>query len=111
MQKGGILTPPAYGTLGDASRGLFTGPKYINLDVAVEKLWKFKERYSAQVRIECYNCMNNTNIAAFSDGASDPSGGGGVVTNGNTFGFATAGQIGSGGSSNRQFQFGLKLAF
>jgi hypothetical protein len=110
IQKGGILTPPAYGTLGNATRGLFVGPRYINLDVALEKLWKIKERYSIQLRAECYNCLNLTNIVPFSDGSSDPSAGGGVVGGGGTFGFATSGVI-VGGSSNRQFQFGLKLMF
>ena len=111
IQKGGVLTPPAYGTLGNAPRGLFVGPKYINLDVALEKLWKIKERYSIQFRAECYNCLNLTNIAPFSDGSSDPSAGGGVITGGGTFGFATSGLVGDGGSSNRQFQFGLKVLF
>lgn len=111
MQKGGILTPPAWGTLGNAPRGLFVGPDYINLDMAIQKLWKIKERYSVQFRAECYNCLNLTNIAPFSDGSSDPSQGGGVVSGGGTFGFATSGLVGDGGSSNRQFQFGLKLMF
>jgi hypothetical protein len=74
-------------------------------------MWTFKEKYSATFRAECFNCLNNTNWAPFSDGASDPSGGGGVVSGGGTFGFATAGVIQEGGSSNRQFQFGLKLLF
>ena len=111
MQKGGILTPPAYGTLGNATRGMFVGPSYKDLDITISKLWKIKERYSVQFRAECYNCLNEVNILPFSDGNSDPSGGGGVVTAKGTFGFATSGLIGSGGSSNRQFQFGLKLMF
>jgi len=48
IQNGGILTPPAYGTLGDARRGLFTGPTFQNVDLSLEKMWHFKERYSAQ---------------------------------------------------------------
>ena len=51
IQKGGILTPPAYGTLGNASRGLFTGPKYEDVDIAIEKMWHIKERYAVQFRI------------------------------------------------------------
>jgi hypothetical protein len=111
IQKGGILTPPAYGTLGDASRGMFHGPHFQDVDIAVEKTWRVKERYSAQLRIEVYNVFNHTNFAQFSDGASDPSAGGGSVTSGGTFGFTTTGQQLAGISSNRQFQFGLKLAF
>jgi len=111
MQKGGILTPPAYGTLGNGSRGMFHGPHFQDVDVAVTKMWHFKERYSAQLRIEIYNVFNHVNFAQFSDGASDPSSGGGSVTSGNTFGFTTSGQTLAGISPNRQFQFGLKLLF
>ena len=35
MSNGGVLTPPAYGTLGDAGRGFFVGPSYKNLDFSV----------------------------------------------------------------------------
>ena len=37
IQNGGVLTPPAYGTVGDAARGLFHGPAYQDVDLAVEK--------------------------------------------------------------------------
>jgi hypothetical protein len=111
IQKGGILTPPAYGTLGNASRGLFVGPKYENVDIALEKMWHIKERYAVQLRIECYNVLNQVSFMPFSDGSSDPSAGGGVIAGGGQFGFATSGLVGDGGSSNRQFQFGLKIMF
>jgi carboxypeptidase family protein/TonB-dependent receptor-like protein len=110
IQRGGILTPPAYGTLGNASRGLFVGPKYQDVDIALEKMWHIKERYNIQLRIECYNVFNQVSFMPFSDGSSDPSAGGGVITGGG-FGYATSGLVGSGGSSNRQFQFGLKVLF
>ena len=86
------------------------GPKYLNVDIALEKMWRFRERYTAQLRIECYNVFNQVSFQPFADGSSDPSQGGGIVTNGGTFGFATSG-LANGGSSNRQFQFGLKLLF
>ena len=92
IQNGGILTPPAYGTLGNATRGLFHGPNFQDVDIALEKMWHVKERYSAQLRIEVYNVFNHVNFAQFSDGASDPSGGGGTVASSNAFGFATTGQ-------------------
>ena len=111
IQNGGILTPPAYGTLGDATRGLFTGPTFQDVDVALEKMWHVKERYSMQLRIEVYNVFNHVNFAQFSDGFSDPSQGGGSVASANAFGFATTGQSLSMISPNRQFQFGLKLMF
>ena len=68
------MTPPAYGTLGDATRGLFQGLAFQDVDFALEKMWHVKERYSAQLRIEVYNVFNHVNFAQFSDGASDPSG-------------------------------------
>jgi hypothetical protein len=107
-QDGGILTPPAFGTLGNAGRGAFHGPRYQDWDLSLAKMWHVKERYSAQFRIECYNCMNHINYAQFSDGASDPSGGGNVVGNSasKAFGYHSTTQ-----GSMRQFQFGLKLAF
>ena len=111
IQNGGILTPPAYGTLGNATRGLFTGPTFQDVDLALEKMWHFKERYSAQLRIEVYNVFNHVNSNQFSDGSSDPSSGGGTVASSNAFGFSTTGQLLSMISPNRQFQFGLKLMF
>ena len=72
IQNGGILTPPAYGTLGDASRGLFSGPHYQDVDLALEKFWHFKERYSAQLRIEGYNVFNHVNSAQFSNATGNP---------------------------------------
>jgi hypothetical protein len=111
IQNGGVLTPPAYGTLGNAARGLFTGPTFQNVDLSLNKMWHYKERYSAELRIEVYNVFNHVSFAQFSDGSSDPSAGGGSVSSGSTFGFVTAGQQLSGVSSNRQFQFGLKLLF
>ena len=104
-EKGGYLTPPAYGTLGNGSRGMFTGPRYQNVDVALEKMWHWKERYSAQFRIEVFNVFNEVSLAQFSDGASDPSQGGGVVGV-SSFGYNTTAQ-----NANRQFQFGLKIMF
>ena len=47
VRNGGIITPPAYGTIGNASRNIFRGPGYSNVDMSVAKIWKLKERYSA----------------------------------------------------------------
>ena len=109
-QDGGILTPPAYGTLGNASRGLFTGPRYYNVDFSVGKLWRLKERFSAQFRVEVFNLFNR---ADFSTPNSPTTGA--DPTKPSTFGHAintpdSANPVlGSGGP--RHIQFGLKLAF
>jgi len=105
IKNGGILTPPAYGTVGDAGRGLFTGPLYQNVDLVLEKTWKFKERYSTLLRIECYNVLNHVNFAQFTGGSSDPS------TAGETIGTNGFGHIIGSQGSMRQFQFGLKFMF
>ncbi len=116
MQNGGVLTPPAYGTLGDAGRNLFHGPPFQDVDFALEKMWHVKERYTAQLRIEVFNIFNHVNYAQVSTGqgsspgalVNDPSAGGGT---GSPFGYSTGGQQLASISPNRQFQFGLKIMF
>jgi hypothetical protein len=106
-QNGGILTPPAYGTEGNAGRNIFRSPAYYNVDMSVAKLWTFKERYSAQFRAEFFNLFNRADFPI--PGTTDPTRG--------SFGCScftadTANSnpvLGSGGP--RHIQFGLKLAF
>src|ERR1700691_1206077 len=81
-QGGGYLTPPAYGTVGDAGNGIFSGPVYRNVDFSVAKIWTLKERYSAQFRVEFFNLLNR---ADFNTPGLDPSKG----LNGG-FGYATS---------------------
>jgi len=100
----GVLTPPAYGTLGDAGEGFFVGPSYRNVDFSVSKLWRFKERYSAQFRVEFFNVFNRKDFGA---PGADPSK--------SSFGFSSSTPdannpvLGSGGP--RHIQFGLKLTY
>lgn len=110
-QGGGFLTPPAYGTSGNAGNGIFTGPTYTNVDLSVAKLWTLKERFSAEFRVEFFNLFNWAEFATpGSNGGADPSKG---LTGG--FGYAqstpdsTNPVLGSGGP--RHIQFGLKLTF
>ncbi len=106
IQNGGVLTPPAFGTVGNAGRNFFRGQPYRNLDLSVSKNWKFRERYSAQFRVEFFNFFNRTDFAA--PASTDP-------TSPSGFGYSTntpdSGNpvLGSGGP--RHIQFGLKLAF
>ena len=111
-QNGGILTPPAYGTIGNESRNMFRSQPYYNVDLSISKLWHFKERYSAQFRAEFFNLFNRADFStpAPNSASTDPSGG---VTAG--FGYALSTPdtsnpvLGSGGP--RHIQFGLKLTF
>jgi hypothetical protein len=108
VQNGGVLTPPAFGTVGDASRNLFRSPKYYNVDFSVSKLWKFKERYSAQFRAEFFNLLNRGDFGV--PATIDPSKGAG-----GQFGCSCSTPdvnnpvLGSGGP--RHIQFGLKLTY
>ncbi len=71
---GGILTAPAYGTLGNAGFDVFRGPDYLNVDMSVAKIWTFKERYSAQFRVEFFNLFN-TALFAPTPTSTNPAGG------------------------------------
>jgi hypothetical protein len=116
IQNGGVLTPPAYGTYGDAYKGIFSGQNYYNVDFSVSKIWNLKEKYSAQFRVEFFNLLNRADFA----GASTQ---GGTAVVGSTpnsgigggFGYANVTPdtgdpvLGSGGP--RHVQFGLKLTF
>jgi hypothetical protein len=112
-QKGGILTPPAYGTLGNASRGIFRGPNYFNLDFSVGKKWTVKERYSAQFRLEFFNVLNRPSFIQV-PATVDPTKGfkgnfGCSCTTPDSNALNPNPVLGSGGP--RHVQFGLKLAF
>jgi hypothetical protein len=112
VQGGGILTPPAFGTIGNASRNIFRVPNYYNVDLSVGKEWKIKERYSAQFRAEFFNILNRADFAVPGANSSglDP----GAASQ---FGCACATPdvqgnnpvLGSGGP--RHIQFGLKLTY
>jgi Carboxypeptidase regulatory-like domain/TonB dependent receptor-like, beta-barrel len=115
MQNGGILTPPAYGTVGNAGTNLFREPAYYNLDFSVDKTWRIKERLSVQFRTEFFNLFDRADFA-IAPAQTDPStgfnGGFGCACHtpdavGGGSGINTV--LGSGGP--RHIQFGLKLSF
>ncbi len=112
-QGGGVLTPPAYGTQGNARRNIFRGQPFYNVDLSIAKDWKFKERFGAQFRAEFFNLFNRTDLAlpvAFKTG-TDPSAGGTFgcgCTTPDAAGFTNS-VLGSGAS--RSIQLGLKLTF
>lgn len=113
VQNGGILTPPAYGTIGNASRNLFRSPAYYNVDFSVSKLWTLKERFSAQFRVEFFNLFNRADFSI--PGSGGTQGAGGIDPTGGLFGCSCLTPdnanpvLGSGGP--RHIQFGLKLTY
>jgi hypothetical protein len=52
---------PASFVIGNAPRTLGTvnNPSYEDLDAALEKNTRFKERYNAQIRLELFNALNH----------------------------------------------------
>lgn len=110
---GGILTPPAFGTLGNAGFDIFRGPDYINVDMSIAKIWTFRERYSAQFRMEFFNLFN-TALYAPTPTSTNPAGGSSAQFGCSCSTPDTNSQnpnpvLGSGGP--RHIQFALKLIF
>jgi hypothetical protein len=113
-----MLLPPAYGTVGNTSPNMFRGLPYYNVDLNITKVFKFKERLSAQFRAEFFNLFNRPQIAnpyggpGGSNTYTDP-----TAAAGASFGFQPATPdvvssnpvLGSGG--NRAMQLGLKILF
>jgi hypothetical protein len=117
--NGSILIPPAYGTLGNLGRSPFTDSGFKNVDFSVTKVFRYKERLTAQFRAEFFNIFNHPNFANPYGGPGgptanlDPSAGAG----GTPFAFSSATPdaassnpvLGSGGA--RAIQLGLKFIF
>jgi hypothetical protein len=109
-----ILIPPAYGTLGTTPRNFLRDTGYKNWDMSLSKSSKFKERLTAQFRVEVFNILNHPNFANPYGGPS-----GGAVSNDPSIGpgfgcgcvtMDEGGQnpvLGAGGP--RAIQLGLKL--
>jgi len=114
-----VLIPAAFGGAGNTSPNMFRGLPYYNVDLSVTKVFKYKERLSAQFRAEFFNIFNHPNI-------SNPFGGPGgdntftdptAAAGGGSFGFraltpdvlSSNPVLGSGGA--RAMQLGLKILF
>ena len=53
---------PEVGIQGSSKRNAFTGPQYINLDMAMHKSFRISEGQSIQIRLESYNIFNKANF-------------------------------------------------
>ena len=114
VQGSSVMLPPAIGSYGNLSRNFFRGNGLHTWDASVMKEFKFKEKLTAQVRLEAFNLLNTVlygNQQFNAAGGNDPFGTPGAfgasqatpdVSNNNP-------SLGSGGP--REFQFGLKLSF
>ena len=108
-----VLIPPAYGSYGSTPQNFLRDAGFKNWDMSVTKQFRFKERYSAEFRVEFFNVLNRPIFA-------NPSGGpGGGVMDPSVAGFgivpltpdtySSNPQLGSGGP--RAMQLGMKLSF
>ena len=107
QQGSAVITPPADTTQGNMGRNLFRGPRFVNWDMSLSKMWKFKERVSLQLRGEVFNILNHANFDVFTMNTDL-----GVPDNIGTVVFtpdvaASNPVIGSGGS--RHIQLGAKI--
>jgi hypothetical protein len=113
VKNGGVLTPPAFGTIGNAGRNTFLGAPYYNVDMSVSKMWRIRERLSAQLRFEFFNIFNRVDFGAPVTNPSKGftgSFGTAICTPDNcSTGAGSNPVLGSGGP--RHVQFGMKLTF
>jgi hypothetical protein len=98
---GSGFTRPALDTIGNVGGNSVFGPRFFNADMSISKNITFKERYTAQFRMDAYNAFNHINLA-------NP--GGSVESGGNIGGGPFP--AGIGGTTNpRQLQFTLHFQF
>jgi hypothetical protein len=94
---------PALGQLGNLGRNTLTMPVFRNLDFSVFKNQNlFGEKLRAQLRIEMFNVLNNTNLQAQLRTMYDSAGN---LTS--SLGVPAAPTV----NTSRQIQFGLRLVF
>jgi hypothetical protein len=109
-----VLIPPPLGNYGTTPQNLWRDAGFKNWDLSVTKQFKFKERLTAQFRLELFNVLNHPD---FSNPSGGPGGAVGDPSAGAGFGispltpdtYSSNPQLGSGGA--RAIQLGLKLAF
>ncbi len=112
-----VMTPPATGTFGNMPRNMFRDTGFNNVDFSVFKNFTFKERYSAQFRVEFFNLFNHPNyanpygsVAGWGVG-NDPGGNPANFGCGCATPDVMAGNPLVGSGSARTMQLGLKLGF
>lgn len=89
------------GTYGNAQKGAYVGPQYMDWDVSLARFFPFNERTSLQFRAEYFNVLNHTNFG-------DPN-----TTTNSTFGRITSTSPQNANFTNdpRIAQLSLKLLF
>jgi hypothetical protein len=99
---------PPVGFLGNLGRNTAIGPNVNTLDATVQKTTNVpsvSEQFAVQFRAEFFNVLNHPNFSNPSAGLCSQG------TNGTCSPLATAGQITTTSTANRQIQLGLKIMF
>jgi len=107
-----ILIPPPFGQYGTVGKNIFRNPSFRTWDFSVQKVFKIKERMTAQFRAEFFNVLNHPVFGQVDAGHlanNDPSTG--TLGVANSTPDAAAGNPVLGSGSNRDVQLGLKLIF
>jgi hypothetical protein len=99
----GGFTCPGLDTIGNIRRNSLFGPRFFNADMSFSKNITFKERYTAQFRMDAFNAFNHINLGN-PNGTIDASNAGSI--GGGPF------PAGIGGTTNpRQLQFTAHIQF
>jgi hypothetical protein len=112
-----VMTPPAAGTFGTMGRNIFRDSGFKDLDFSVFKNFTWKERYTAQFRLEMFNILNHPAIENPYGASNGSSGGNNDPSSPSSFGGAigtpdvVAGNPLVGSGDSRAVQVGLKLTF
>ncbi len=114
LENPGVFVYPgnAFGTLG---RNVIQGPGFSNLDIAIVKNTKIRERFTLQIRADAFDLLNQANWNNPNTTLPTPAGGAGtpfVTTSSSTFGLIAATRFTAGDfGSSRQLQLAAKLIF
>jgi hypothetical protein len=103
------FVPNPLGTYGNVGRNSLRGPGFVNLDLALSRTFKIKERFGLQARAEAFNVLNHTNFVGNIVPAGQPPGAT-YGTLSQTLNSATFGQV-TGAFDPRILQFALKMTF
>ncbi len=101
------FAPNPLGTYGNLGRSAVRGPKTVNFDAALSRMFRITERYSVQARVDGFNVLNHTNFVGAISPAGTVTGYSTLSTNesASTFGRVQA------AFDPRILQFALKLFF
>jgi hypothetical protein len=101
------FSPNPLGTFGNIGRNALRGPGTFNFDVALSRIFKFRESLSLQARLDAFNVLNHTNFVGAISPAGTVTGYSTLSTNESS---STFGRVQS-AFDPRILQFSLKMVF